>query len=460
VSPPRSEPRPEPRNVLLLDFWSEKNRGDAAMQVGLVRLVRKRLPAAHLTVMAASGSNQWPGLMHELDETTPLVDEVVGGLRPWLLGPFDSGPLRTALVRKLASGCCAVVSVSMIPLWPILARTRRLDFMLPRSTRRSVRALRSADLVLWNCRNIRGESAIGETYEVWRRLYNATAAIQSGKPVACIGASIWPLRNPLSRAMARGLLQRTSFISVRDHSSYEYARALLRGKTVRLRLLPDLSLSLLADSGPLDRQLPQHPRRLGLTIVDRPTLGEEARKCYVAALRGWLESFLQREGTEIDLIPQVTNRWQSTVTLEDDLLRDIDQARVHRVPGQPTVDELMALYGGVDILVGTRMHSAIFALCQGTPAVTIPYVTGGKWGILDMMGAHDIDVPCVGITAESLTNKVESVWQRRSELLASVRETLPALATSVEDNVAIAVELYMQPREEPPAVAPVGRGVA
>jgi polysaccharide pyruvyl transferase WcaK-like protein len=159
--------------------------------------------------------------------------------------------------------------------------------------------------------------------------------------------------------------------------------------------------------------------------------------------------FLRRDGTEVMLIPQVTTRWQSTAMLEQDLLRGLDPARVDRVDGQPTVDELAALYGSVDFLVATRMHSAIFALCQGTPVVAIPYVAGGKWGILDMMGAHDVDLPFVGIDADRLERKVESVWQRRSELIASVEARLPALAREAEDNVAMPIRDYVNRHGRP-----------
>lgn len=438
-----SSPTVEPKNILLLDLWSEKNRGDAAIQIALVQLVRKRLPGSRITAMAAFGANQWPALIEEFDETGPLVDDYVGGVRPWLAGPFNSGLLSVPVARKLVSGSRAFMALSMLPLWPIFARAPWLDALLPKSARRSIVALRSADLVLWNCRNIRGESAITEPYAVWGRVYNALTAILFRKPVACIGASIWPLRHPFSRALARAVLGRCVFVSTRDRSSYEYAQSLLRGKSVSVHLLPDLSLSLLADSPRKARQLPLEPLRLGLTVVDCHTSGEDARRRYIAALRGFLMEFLRRDGTEVVLIPQVTTRWQPTARLEEDLLRGLDPARVHRVRGQPTVDELTALYGSVDFLVATRMHSAIFALCQGTPVVTIPYVAGGKWGILDMMGARDLDVPFRDISADSLQLKVESVWTRRAEILASVQARLPALASAVEAQVDIPVGIFL-----------------
>src|SRR3954453_22035393 len=67
-----------PRRVLLLDFWSDRNRGDAAMQIALIRLLRRELSRAELTIMAAFGTNQWPEFANELDESGGLADDLVG----------------------------------------------------------------------------------------------------------------------------------------------------------------------------------------------------------------------------------------------------------------------------------------------------------------------------------------------------------------------------------------------
>jgi colanic acid/amylovoran biosynthesis protein len=311
--------------------------------------------------------------------------------------------------------------------------------------------------VLWKGRNFRASNAVREPYELWALLYNPVVAFMFGKPVMCIGGSMWPLRNPVARFMLRAVAGRTFFFSVREHSSYERAVALLHGKRTQIELLPDLSLASLPPGGPTNRSTHESsagPRRLGVTVVDWPGSGEAARNRYREALLGFLRRFLEREGTEVVLVHQVTYRMEDTSSLEETLLRGLASERVSAVEGSPNVDELISIYSTMDLLVATRMHSAIFALSQGTPVVTIPYDAGGKWGILDMMGARDVEVPFVSVTAESLERKVDEVWARRSELLATVRENLPALAAAVEDNVRIPVETYAK------VMAAAGRPVA
>lgn len=434
----------EPQNVLLLDFWWERNRGDAAMQMALVQLVRKRLPTARLTVMSAFGANQWPQLLDELAVTGPLVDEVVGGFRPTFV-PMGSRLWQVRRVRQAANAMAVLAGLWMLPVWPILAATPGLRYLLPRSLQRTLMAMRSADLVIWRGRNFRANSVWREPFDIWSRLYNAAAALVFGKPVACIGASIWPLSHPLARFMLRRVMGNAFFVSLRERNSFDYATALLHDKETRLELLPDLSLATMtgASLAITERQLPVQPSRLGLTVNDWQGYGQKARDGYVGALLGFLARFLERDGTEVVLIPQVTVETESTGLVERTLLRELGADRVRVVDGRPSVEGLASLYAGVDLLVATRLHSAIFALCQGTPVVTIPYDAGGKWGILDMMGASDLDVPFRDVTADSVQDKVESVWTRRAEILASVQARLPALARAVEANVDIPVGIFL-----------------
>lgn len=128
----------------------------------------------------------------------------------------------------------------------------------------------------------------------------------------------------------------------------------------------------------------------------------------------FLGHFLDGGGTEVVLIPQVTLEMERTDSIERTLVEKLGADRVRVVGGSPSVMELTSLYAGIDLLIATRLHSAVFALCQGTPVVAIPYDAG----------ARDLDVPFNGLTADLLAHKIEAVWERREELITSVREAL------------------------------------
>lgn len=435
-------------NILLLDFWSDRNRGDAAMQLGLVRLLRRRIPEARLVVMAAYGANQWPTFLDELDETAPIVDGVVGGIRPTFV-PFDTAILRRRAVRRVANAAGLAAALALVPFWLLLRWVPAFDRTLAPRLRASVREIRRADLVLWNGRNFRADSPSREPYEMFNLVYNPIVAMLLGRPVAAIGVSLWPLRNPLARRLVSAVLGRTFFVSFREHDSYERGVVELRGRRPAVELLPDLSFAVLDPPIELDSGADcksARPKRLGVTLVDWRGSGSGARDRYVEALSGFLSTFLEEPETEVTIIPQVTYEMEATETIERELIERVASPRLHAIRGRPTVVELLALYREQEIVVATRMHSAIFALSQGTPVVTIPYDSGGKWGILRMLGLERIDVPFTDVNAGSLSKRVADVWARRDEVRQTVRHRLPLLIRDVEANVAIPVDSFQRQR--------------
>lgn len=440
-----SSQRSAPQEVLLLDLWSDRNRGDAAMQVGFVQLLREQLPACRLTVMTAFGVNQWPTFVSELDETGAIVDEVVGGFGP-TFDPLGKPPPQGRWGLRLRKASGGLLGAMLLPIWPLLIRLKWLDGVLPQAIRNSVRAMRSADLVIWNGRNFRAASIRREPYDMWNLLYNPFVALICAKPVACIGASFWPLEGKLSRGLVRKVVSKAYFLSVREPASYAFASELLKGTQTTVQLLPDMSLAVLARGAnglaPSRRSQPSDLRRVGLTIVDWPQLGVRGRERYVEAVRTTLLHILETDETEVIVVPQVTYEMEQTGSLAREILLDIDADRVTLIHGRPTVTELVRIYASLDLLIATRMHSAIFALSQGTPVVTIPYDEGGKWGIIEMMGASDVDVPYAQVTSELLMQKVEDVWERRLEILEAVRAAVPSLGETVELNISLPLEMY------------------
>lgn len=433
--------------VVFLDFWSDKNRGDAAMQVVQVNMLRSLMPNSHITVIAAFGANQSEFLSEELDETTPLVDNVVGGLRATYV-PFGSKVLQKSFLRKALNILALGLGLLMLPIWFLVGKTSLFDGFFSSSWKKSIRALRECDLVLWNGRNFRVDTVRREPYEIWNLLYNPVVAQLFGKPIAAIGASIWTLKHPVARYLLRVVMGRAYFVSLREETSMRNAKELLAGKSVQLELLPDLSLALLNEQNKSrsTRNVPENLNRLGVTVVDWINSGEEARRNYVDALRAFLKGFLKSPENSVVLIPQVTYDMEKTGSLEEELMRDLG-GNISIYSGSPKVSQLVDMYAGLDFLVATRMHSAIFALSSGTPVVTIPYDAGGKWAILDMMGAMNIAVPFESITPEKLCMKIDEVWSRRETMLATVKQKLPELSIQVEDNIRLPLSIYIDKME-------------
>ena len=79
------------------------------------------------------------------------------------------------------------------------------------------------------------------------------------------------------------------------------------------------------------------------------------------------------------------------------------------------VDEALLVYANIDLLLGMRMHSNIFAALSGTPFVAISYEYKTE-GIMELLGVKEYSIPCTKISARSLFEIIERAYQSRDEL--------------------------------------------
>jgi colanic acid/amylovoran biosynthesis protein len=87
---------------------------------------------------------------------------------------------------------------------------------------------------------------------------------------------------------------------------------------------------------------------------------------------------------------------------------------------------IRSAYGFMDIFLGTRMHSNIFAISQGVPTLAIAYLYKTT-GIMQDLGLNEWTVDIKGLDAESLTYMLIRLWNSRYKVKQKIEENLPLL---------------------------------
>jgi len=87
-------------------------------------------------------------------------------------------------------------------------------------------------------------------------------------------------------------------------------------------------------------------------------------------------------------------------------------------------DELQAAYGQMDLFIGTRLHSNIFALTAGTPVLAIAYYYKTH-GVMQMLGLSDWTIDIAAVDSETLTGLLEKLWSHRQEIHLHLASKLP-----------------------------------
>jgi colanic acid/amylovoran biosynthesis protein len=86
--------------------------------------------------------------------------------------------------------------------------------------------------------------------------------------------------------------------------------------------------------------------------------------------------------------------------------------------------DLKAAYGHLDILIGTRMHSVIFALTEGVPSLAIGYLHKTR-GLMRMVGLEDCMLDIDNIQMDQMTQVLEKLWSERNAVRARIQGKVP-----------------------------------
>jgi colanic acid/amylovoran biosynthesis protein len=282
-----------------------------------------------------------------------------------------------------------------------------------------------------------------------------------GKPLYMMPQTIGPLTRRRERWLLGAILKQMRFVSLRDKPSLLTVTA-LGVAADRCHVLPDSAFlfcgsgdlgpfaALLAGPSQESRDAPDvqssggeaFPRPyIGVTVIDWAAMNRRFTRqgIYERAVAAALSSFLARHGGTVFIFPQVTGPSHA----EDDRISAariagmlaMHQSQVVQVNSVWSPGQLKAAYGQMDLFLGTRLHSNIFALTAGTLVLAIAYQYKTH-GMLEMLGLSDWVIDIEDVDERQLTERLELLWQRRSEVRTLIQQRLPALQQEARNAVA------------------------
>lgn len=413
--------------VLILDFASEKNRGDAAMQLSIVKLAKKYFPEASFSAVTVFGTNQYPDCLSQFDHTQPDKDvPFYGGLlnTDEVFSTGEKVPRSTFFkLKKLYRLYLGLMFVSALF---VRLPYRLLKPLLSKEKQLTLEEIYHTDFVLWNGRNFRSHSIWKEPLDIFELCFHPIVCLLLKKRMVCLGASVWELKSPLSRWLLSWVFSRCQLVTLREGASFAYVKNLLQAsnKTANLQQVPDLSLYVLSQLGTQPEKAHEN-LTFGITILGKREIGaDEIFKAYIAQLRQVIEK-IRELGGKVVVIPQVVFAPESNEEALSKIFYDMPNGIYSFDTQSNSVADLVRAYERVDFLVASRMHSAIFALTAGTPVVAVAYDHGAKWNILRDMGLpEELVVPASSLSSTNLVTVFESAWSDRETIKKKIATTL------------------------------------
>lgn len=225
-----------------------------------------------------------------------------------------------------------------------------------------------------------------------------------GKKAVVFGQGYGPVKRPFNKKLIRYVLNMADLITLRDISSKQMMKK--DGVNVPPILVCADPAILLKKEGFSDILKDEM-----INEFDRPTIGISIRRfknmpvSFSSDMAAVIDSIIEKHNVNVIFIPfQVP---EDTEMCVDVLSFMRNKGRV--IAGLYGPRQVLGLVSSLDMLIGIRLHSLIFAAASGIPAIAISYDPKVR------AFASDAGFPCIDpdVTREDIVSVFDDVWTNR-----------------------------------------------
>ncbi len=405
-------------NVLLVNFHSRLNAGDAALLEESVSQINRVFNFPHIIISA-----NWPFDPVELKGEIEVI-----GSPYYLCGTGAKKPIWKQISLAIYGTLLGwLVAVRLIKL------TNRT---IPEGWRLLLSAYFKANWVA----AVPGNQFLSTGRFGWPFPLIALAvqlAYWFHKPFYVLPQSIGPLKRKWERVILHQLYSKARLVLLRDNQSLKFAKQIhLPQEKVRFIADPAFAFpasdcvraaSLLKEYGFVKGQ-----DHLGITVISRMgySLDQDKVSQYYSNLARALTGFIKKTKVHLFFFNQVIG----PTSIEDDRraseivsrLLQVDNTQVSIVDRALPPAMLKACYGCMDLFIASRLHSGIFAISMGVPTIFIGYLYKTR-GLLESLGLDAWVIDLGDESADVLQKKIEMGWNERKQYSNQLGSIIPGL---------------------------------
>lgn len=340
--------------ILFLHVYSEKNTGDAAIVSVMLGKYSKLYPEAEIT----------------LSSVTPQKNKAFLGAR-YISSFFQEAVYTSDIPSQRILKTLAIIIGALCG-----------GFFFSKSLKEFTKHIKEADLIVGTGGGyIIAKADTHDWVTLILTLLEFWFAKRLGKKVILEAMSIGPLQSGLQKKLAAKVLNTLDEIHIREMISYTFVKSI----GVKKELLKK-SVDLAFFFAPKTKTTMKNYLMKRGVFFTKPVLGITVKKCfplddarqikYEQAIAGFVNKILQEKDIKVVFIPHVTARAQN----DDDRLiiqrikpQLVFKEKVILLMEEYSYRDIKGIYENLNWLIGTRMHSVIFALIGQVPVVAIAY---------------------------------------------------------------------------------------
>lgn len=409
----------------LINCYSDNNRGDLAIILATLKLIREHDPDASITGISTYNATDpcYASEHHLLSQQMPVF--------PALFGVVNVGSSRSLPLKLLR------FALDTLRLVLTLAAPRGLQKLVhklfySKREQESIRQIEQADYIVSKGGSfICSDPDLRSRIALVRLLYIFLLCIKLGKPPVILCQSIGPYYGPFTRRLTNYVLRHSASVVLREDICTE------RYPYIELPKVNSVAtdIAFFADALPAPGDVPFVTDRLrvGMTIKHvAPAQAAQYRTMFIDAI----EHCVNVHGAHVYIFPHVT--------IEDDIgnafdiykgLSDKTKLSVTIFSREYHALQLKAIYREMDVFVGTRLHSTIFALSENVPAVCVTYHGTKALGVFNTLGLRDFVV--TDYDSRAICDKIDRLVANRRAIKDELTSTLARKKREVMATLAL-----------------------
>jgi len=405
---------------LITEVNTSYNKGDSAIVLGILKIIRNKYPDSTITVLTPTPSEDIKYYSRYGAKTHIQLYDIIGKKFPRII----------YLIFYLLKMSFLFIRINFRFL-PVTKKDKNI-----------IGLYRQADLVI-SCSGGRlGGKKISSIFNSIIPIYFAK---KLGKKVFVCAQSIEPFESNFLKYLTRFILNRVDYITVREEISSDIIES-LNIKTPN-DLTADLSFLLDSDSKETGKSLlikegiPMNDKlRIGITITKwriSDSKLELKNNQLVNIIKDTIDSLVKENNAIIIFFPQVI-----IPNSEDDRLLSIEiknknassqSKNIFVLSENYSPHQLKAMMGNMDLFIGKRLHSCIFALSMYVPTIIIGYEKKAL-GIMKMLGYEKFILDVNSLSKAKLVSLVKKLLSEREIIRKYLMQKIPVLQHAAKRN--------------------------
>lgn len=418
--------------------YTDLNRGDAEIIIQTIKLIKRVDPNGKILLFSVFGAND-----KRFTYEHQYIEKYANGLLPALL----PNPLP---IFGLGDKSRIIAFAFFLFRALVLLLTQNklvLSLLFSRRELSSITCFCEADVLISKGGSYitTQNSSARQLVSLMQMLYPFYLSQRYNRDYIIFSQSLGPISGSLQRLLVKSALRKVKRVFLRESiclKTYPYLKSIVSMKTVSFvpdtAFFHDESLSLKQDSASF---LSAESLKVGMTLVDHPFKYLKnpkevlcKRKSYKESICCLIQYLVNTYSATVTIYPQVTIKdphlgicdTAFAKNIAENLGDLIDAGRLVVLDGEYSPSELRKMYGEMDIFIGTRLHSAIFAMSLGIPVVNISYHGTKSEGVLKaILPGYDLCVDINSLNPRSLINKCEYVIANRSIIRSRLLTQVP-----------------------------------